>query len=142
MKGVEDAGSVEEDKPSEKQDEQAVGGVFVFDGGCDGKTGGDEREAGSENPEMVAGEVVGDERGEESNVEEVLNSEDDHGDSKEETSGHERVLTAGSGGETVENEGGGGEAEALEEEGAAVGVVGYVVDVCEIEAGSAKQKEA
>jgi hypothetical protein len=81
---------------------------------------------------VVAGEVVRDERGEEADVEEVLNAEDDHGDGEEEAAGHEGVFA--SGGEAVEDERGGGEGEALEEEGAAVGVVGDVVDVDEVEA--------
>jgi len=88
----------------------------------------------------MAGEVPGYERREESDVEEVLDAEDDHGDGEEKAAGHERVPA--SGGEAVEDQGGGGEGEALEEEGTAVGVVGDVVEVQEVEGGAAEEQKA
>ena len=47
-----------------------------------------------------------------------------------------------SGGDAVEDEGGGGEAEAFKEEGAAVAVVGDVVEVQEVEDGGGEEDEA
>ena len=137
---MEDAGDVEDDEPAEEEDEEAVGGVLVFDGGGEGEAGGDEGEAGSDDPEVMAGEVVRDQRGEEAYVEKVLDAEDDHGDGKEEAAGHERVPA--SGGEAVEDERGAGQAEALEEEGSTVAVVENVVEVHEVEGGGAEEEEA
>lgn len=102
---------MEQDEPSEEEDEEAVGGVLVFDGGGDGKARGDEREAGEDDPEVVVGNPVGDQRGDVADVEEVLDAEDDHREGEEDAAGHEGE--SGAGGEAVEDERGGGEGEAL-----------------------------